>query len=103
MNANARASNRSCRRLVVRAALVVMLLVSLAIAAGFAWFQGWNDAIGEGNPNYVDQMAHFIRDMRKDLKAPKMPFVIGELGTDGPGAVFTLHFPAAALKDLPQP
>ena len=31
-------------------------------------------------------MAHFIRDMRKDLKAPEMPFVIGELGTDGPGA-----------------
>jgi len=54
--------------------------------AGFIWFQGWNDAIGEGNPDYVEQMAHFIRDMRKDLKAPKMPFVIGELGTDGPGA-----------------
>lgn len=54
--------------------------------AGFIWFQGWNDAIGEGNPDYVDQMAHFIRDVRKDLKAPKMPFVIGELGTDGPGA-----------------
>ena len=54
--------------------------------AGFIWFQGWNDAIGVGNPDYVDQMAHFIRDMRKNLKAPKMPFVIGELGTDGPGA-----------------
>jgi alpha-galactosidase len=54
--------------------------------AGFIWFQGWNDAIGAGNPDYVEQMAHFIRDMRKDLKAPKMPFVIGELGTDGPEA-----------------
>ena len=53
--------------------------------AGFIWVQGWNDAIGDGNPEYVEQMAHFIRDMREDLKAPKLPFVIGELGTDGPG------------------
>jgi alpha-galactosidase len=28
-------------------------------------------------------MADFIRDVRKDLKAPKMPFVIGVLGVDG--------------------
>jgi len=54
--------------------------------AGFVWFQGWNDGIGAGNPDYVEQMTHFIRDIRKDLKAPNMPFVIGELGTDGPGA-----------------
>ncbi len=51
--------------------------------AGFIWFQGWNDAIGAGNPDYVEQMTHFVRDMRKDLNAPGMPFVIGELGTDG--------------------
>jgi alpha-galactosidase len=54
--------------------------------AGFIWFQGWNDAVGEGNPHYVEQMAHFIRDIRRDLGAPEIPFVIGELGTDGPGA-----------------
>lgn len=54
--------------------------------AGFIWFQGWNDGIGAGNPDYVDQMAHFIRDMRRDLKVPALPFVIGELGTDGPDA-----------------
>jgi alpha-galactosidase len=53
---------------------------------GFVWFQGWNDAIGAGNPDYPRQMAHFIRDIRRDLKAPDMPFVIGELGTDGPDA-----------------
>jgi len=51
--------------------------------AGFIWFQGWNDGVGSGNPEYTEQMAHFIRDMRRDLKAPEMPFVIGELGTDG--------------------
>lgn len=53
--------------------------------AGFIWFQGWNDAIGSGNPAYVEQMTHFIRDMRKDLNVPNLPFVIGELGTDGTG------------------
>jgi len=54
--------------------------------AGLIWFQGWNDACGVGNPEYVEQMTHFIRDIRKDLKAPNLPFVIGELGTDGKGA-----------------
>jgi alpha-galactosidase len=51
---------------------------------GFIWFQGWNDGVGKGNPDYVEQMAHFIRDLRRDLNAPKLPVVIGELGTDGP-------------------
>ncbi len=31
-------------------------------------------------------MAHFIRDVRKDLNAPKLPFVIGVLGVGGPTA-----------------
>ena len=54
--------------------------------AGFIWFQGWNDGVGSGNPDYTEQMAHFIRDLRRDLNSPKLPFVIGELGTDGPEA-----------------
>ena len=52
--------------------------------AGFVWFQGWNDMI---NPDYTaayaENMAHFIRDVRKDLKVPNMPFVIGQMGVDG--------------------
>jgi hypothetical protein len=32
---------------------------------------------------YADLLAKFIRDVRKDLSAPKMPFVIGVLGVDG--------------------
>lgn len=63
--------------------------------AGFVWFQGWNDMVdsgtypergkpGVGYPKYSEWMADFIRDVRKDLAAPKMPFVIGVLGVGGP-------------------
>ncbi|MHC4939974.1 MAG: sialate O-acetylesterase [Planctomycetota bacterium] len=52
--------------------------------AGFVWFQGWNDMINKDRVNaYPDRMAHFIRDVRKDLEAPGLPFVIGELGVEG--------------------
>lgn len=62
--------------------------------AGFAWFQGWNDMVdGSTYPQrdmpggydaYSHAMTHFIRDVRNDLKAPKLPFVIGVLGVNGP-------------------
>jgi len=62
--------------------------------AGFAWFQGWNDMVDSGTyPNrdkpggydaYSTAMAHFIRDVRKDLNTPKLPFVTGVLGVGGP-------------------
>lgn len=52
--------------------------------AGFVWFQGWNDMI---NPDYTAEytanLAHFIRDIRQDLKTPQLPFVIGQMGVDG--------------------
>lgn len=64
--------------------------------AGFVWFQGWNDLVdGGAYPNrnkpggydrYSEYMEHFIRDVRKDLDAPKLPFVIGVLGVGGPTA-----------------
>ena len=66
--------------------------------AGFVWFQGWNDMVdGSTYPNrdkpggygaYSDAMAHFIRDVRKDLNTPKLPFVIGVLGVGGPVAEY---------------
>jgi hypothetical protein len=66
--------------------------------AGFAWFQGWNDMVDTGTyPNrdkaggydaYSVAMAHFIRDVRRDLDAPKLPFVIGVLGVGGPTAEY---------------
>ncbi|PAW82975.1 MAG: hypothetical protein B9S33_14355 [Pedosphaera sp. Tous-C6FEB] len=62
--------------------------------AGFAWFQGWNDMVDSGTYPKRDQpggydaysvaMAHFIRDVRKDLNVPKLPFVIGVIGVGGP-------------------
>ena len=62
--------------------------------AGFVWFQGWNDLVDSGTyPNrdqpggydtYSEVMTHFIRDVRRDLNAPELPFVIGVLGVNGP-------------------
>lgn len=62
--------------------------------AGFVWFQGWNDMVDGGvYPNrykkggydkYAETLTHFIRDVRKELNAPDMPFVIGVMGTGGP-------------------
>lgn len=50
--------------------------------AGFVWFQGYNDQFSdEFRDNYKDNMIFFIKDIRKEYKVPKMPFVIGVLGT----------------------
>ena len=57
--------------------------------AGFVWLQGFNDLVdGQTYPNqnydeYARLLSHFIRDVRQDLSAPKLPFVIGVLGVDG--------------------
>jgi hypothetical protein len=51
---------------------------------GFVWFQGWNDMINkEFTGAYAENMGHFIRDVRKEYKSPKLPFVIGQLGVGG--------------------
>lgn len=55
--------------------------------AGFVWFQGWNDMINQQHSAaYTENLTHLINDVRADLKAPDMPFVIGQLGVDGPYA-----------------
>ena len=65
--------------------------------SGFVWFQGFNDLVGsypaaapvdgkKGVKDYSEYSrlyACFIRDVRKDLNAPKMPFVTGVLGVGG--------------------
>ena len=66
--------------------------------AGFVWFQGWNDMVDSstypqrGEPGGYDAysvvMAQLIRDVRKDLNTPKLPFVIGVLGIGGSTAEY---------------
>lgn len=51
---------------------------------GFAWHQGWND--GEEMAylqEYETNMIHFVNDIRNDLNAPDMKFVIGNSGQGG--------------------
>ena len=62
--------------------------------AGIVWFQGWNDMVDNGTypergqdggyDAYSEVLADFIRDIRKDLDSPELPFVIGVLGVGGP-------------------
>ncbi len=50
--------------------------------AGFVWFQGFNDQFSDAfRDNYKDNMIAFIKDVRAEYEAPKMPFIIGVLGT----------------------
>jgi len=50
--------------------------------AGGVWFQGFNDQFDpEFHGNYATNMVHFIQDLRKEVNSPKMPFIIGVLGT----------------------
>jgi len=79
--------------------------------AGFVWLQGFNDLVddttypGPDQPGRYDEysrlLAHFIRDVRKDLSAPKMPFVIGVLGVDGYQHV-NFRKAMAAPADMPE-
>lgn len=75
--------------------------------AGFVWLQGFNDLVdGTTYPNenydeYSRLLAHFIRDVRKDLSAPKMPFVICVLGVDGEKNV-NFRKAMAAPADMPE-
>jgi len=79
--------------------------------AGFVWLQGFNDLVdgttypGPDQPGkydvYSDLLAKFIRDVRKDLSAPKMPFVIGVLGVDGDAHV-NFRKAMAAPADMPE-
>lgn len=86
--------------------------------AGFVWFQGFNDLVstwtydkGEqpgGYDMYSQLLAQFIRDVRKDLSAPKMPFVIGVMGIGGvkegekPGSQKYFRQAQAAPASLPE-
>jgi len=52
---------------------------------GFGWHQGWNDRINqEFNDAYEENLSCFIRDARRELGVPELPFVIAETGMSGP-------------------
>jgi hypothetical protein len=52
--------------------------------SGFGWHQGWNDRIDPvAVAEYQSNMAHFIRDIRRDLGVKDLPFVIAETGMGG--------------------
>jgi hypothetical protein len=89
------------------------------LANGFIWLQGFNDMVDsnfypkqpKGAPGnrfalYSEYMGAFIRDVRKDLGAPRLPFVIGVMGVGGkdPGSDDNLAFreAMAAPASLPE-
>ncbi len=84
--------------------------------AGFVWLQGFNDMVDsqvypkhdkpERFDTYTENLAHFIRDVRKEFKAPKMPFVIGVMGVSGlkdqSHHMLTFRKAMAAPADMPE-
>lgn len=51
---------------------------------GFGWHQGWNDRVNQGfNDEYEANLAAFIHDLRAELDAPELPFVLAETGMSG--------------------
>ncbi|MCP4453390.1 MAG: sialate O-acetylesterase, partial [Planctomycetes bacterium] len=73
---------------------------------GFLWFQGFNDQFGDAPGEYESNMTHFIKDVRKDLDAPKLPFVIAAIGTNGSkeakGGGLIVRTAQLAMNDVPE-
>ncbi len=72
--------------------------------AGFVFFQGWNDMVdgsqrANGYEQYPKRLAQLVKDVRKDLNAPDLPAVVGELGAGGKRGAFQ----EAQAKILEQP
>ena len=71
---------------------------------GFGWHQGWNDRVNQTfNDEYEANLAHFIRDVRRDLGVEQLPFVIAETGMNGleerhPRALSLMAAQAAVAK-----
>jgi alpha-galactosidase len=73
--------------------------------AGFVWFQGWNDQYG-AESEYASNMEHFIKDVRRDLNAPNLPFVIAAMGQNGSkpaeGPMLIVQNAQLAMNDVPE-
>ena len=74
--------------------------------AGFVWFQGWNDMYNGFQDEYAVNMKNFIRDVRKDLAKPKLPFAIGIMGQNGfapaKGNMAIVKAAQASMNDVPE-
>ena len=75
--------------------------------AGFFWFQGFNDQFGDNAPaEYGTNMKHFIKDVRRDLNTPKLPFVIAAIGTNmskpAAGGCLAVRTAQLAMNDMPE-
>jgi len=74
--------------------------------AGFVWQQGWNDmCTAPAIPEYTQNLANLIKDLRKEFKVPNLPVVVGELGNGGPdakGAMLEFRKAQAAIADVPE-
>ena len=55
-----------------------------------------------GYDMYSELLAHFIRDVRRDLSAPDMCFVIGVMGVGGPGQQENFRKAMAAPAAMPE-
>ena len=75
--------------------------------AGFIWYQGWNDGVNPQTavPEYETNLAHLIRDVRKEWGVPRMPVIVGELTgpwVDAPKEWETLRKAQAAVANYPE-
>jgi hypothetical protein len=75
--------------------------------AGLVWYQGWNDGCEPGTavPQYEQNLVNLIKDVRRDLEAPRLPVVIGELTgpwVKAPGAWNDLRKAQAAAAARPE-
>ena len=74
--------------------------------AGFVWFQGWNDMYNGFQDEYAANMKNFIRDVRKDLAKPDLPFAIGIMGQNGfkpaKGNMAIVKAAQASMNDVPE-
>ena len=74
--------------------------------AGFVWFQGWNDMYNGFQDEYAVNMKNFIRDVRKDLAKPHLPFAIGIMGQNGfapaKGNMAIVKAAQASMNDVPE-
>jgi hypothetical protein len=75
--------------------------------AGLVWYHGWNDGVQPTTavPEYEQNLAHLIQDLRKEFDTPQLPVVIGEMTgpwKEAPGAWNTLRQAQAAVAARPE-